>query len=96
MIRLQPGHGEVPSHFHTKVWDFFIPLSGKAIIETKTKDGIEKNYEMLPDTFLGVPAGDVHRVRNASQDQEFVFLIAQTPNSKYDYVGSKEPMAGVD
>jgi mannose-6-phosphate isomerase-like protein (cupin superfamily) len=96
VIRLQPGHGEVPSHFHTKVWDYFIPLSGKAVIETKTKDGIEKSYEMLPDTFLGVPAGDLHRVRNASQDEEFVFLIAQSPRSMYDFVDSKESMAGTD
>ena len=93
VIRLQPGHGEVPSHLHTKVWDYFIPLSGKAVIETKTKDGIEKSHEMQPDTFLAVPAGDVHRVRNASEDKEFVFLIAQTPRSMYDFVGSGNPVA---
>lgn len=93
VIRLQPGHGEVPPHFHTEVWDYFIPLSGEAVIETKTKDGIEKNYKMIPDTFLSVPAGDLHRVKNTSQDREFVFLIAQSPRFKYDFVNSKEPMA---
>lgn len=93
VIRLEPGHGEVPAHFHTQVWDYFIPLSGKAVIETKTKEGVEKNYEMQPDSFLAMPAGDMHRVRNASEDQEFVFLIAQGPRAKYDFVASKEPMA---
>ncbi|KAH8881128.1 hypothetical protein GQ53DRAFT_518938 [Thozetella sp. PMI_491] len=96
VIRLKPGHGEVPAHFHTKVWDYFIPLSGKAVIETKTKEGAEKNYEMLPDTFLSVPAGDLHRVRNASESEEFVFLLAQSPRSMYDYIRSKDPMTKED
>ena len=86
VIRLQPGGGEVPRHMHNAVWDYFVPLSGQAVIEVKTKDGEEKNFEMREGTFLAVPPEDVHCVRNKSEDEEFVFLIAQTPRSKYDFV----------
>ena len=88
VIRLAPGQGEVPRHFHNDVWDYFMPLQGRAVIETKTKDGVEKNYEMEPGSFLAVGPGDVHRVRNASEDEEFVFFIAQAPRGKYDFVGA--------
>jgi mannose-6-phosphate isomerase-like protein (cupin superfamily) len=81
VIRLAPGGGQVPAHHHTKVWDYFVPLAGKAIIETS-----ETQYEMCPDSFLAVPPGHIHRVKNASADKEFVFLVAQTPRREYDYI----------
>lgn len=88
VIRLRPGSGEVPAHWHRHCWDYFIPLSGKAVIETKTKDGEAKEYDMLPGAFLALPPEEVHRVCNRSEgeDEEFVFLIAQAPRKKYDYV----------
>ncbi|KXS95231.1 hypothetical protein AC578_1870 [Pseudocercospora eumusae] len=86
VIRLKPGGGEVPRHMHNAVRDYFVPLAGHAVIEVKTKDGEEKDFEMEEGTFLAVPPKDVHRVRNKSQTEEFVFLIAQTPRSKYDFV----------
>ncbi|KXL49929.1 hypothetical protein M433DRAFT_158585 [Acidomyces richmondensis BFW] len=86
VIRLQPDGGEVPRHFHSHTWDYFLPLEGKAMIETTTKDGQTKDFEMSSGSFLAVAPGDVHRVKNLSKSGEFVFLIAQAPRAKYDFV----------
>jgi mannose-6-phosphate isomerase-like protein (cupin superfamily) len=86
VIRLAPNGGEVPPHFHNNVWDYFMPLEGKAVIETTTKDGVSKDFEMQPESFLAVEPGDTHRVRNVSETEEFVFLLAQSPRGKYDFV----------
>ena len=86
VIRLQPDGGEVPKHWHSKVWDYFIPLEGKAVIETETKDGVKKDFDMSPGCFFAIGPEDVHRVRNKSKDEEFVFLIAQAPRGEYDFV----------
>ena len=64
VIRLQPDGGEVPIHYHNKVWDYFMPLEGEAVIETETKDGVKKDFEMKPGSFLAVGPEDAHRVRN--------------------------------
>lgn len=76
----------MPTHWHSKVWDYFIPLEGEAVIETVTKDNIEKDFEMTPGSFLAVGPEDVHRVRNKSKEREFVFLIAQAPRGEYDFI----------
>ncbi|KAK4611524.1 hypothetical protein CLAFUW4_13386 [Fulvia fulva] len=34
VIRLAPGQGEVPTHWHSHVWNYFVPLEGEAVIET--------------------------------------------------------------
>ena len=86
VIRLQPNGGEVPIHYHNKVWDYFMPLEGEAVIETETKDGVKKDYDMKPGSFLAVGPEDVHRVRNTSRDKEFVFFIAQAPRQQYDFI----------
>jgi len=86
VIRLKPQGGEVPRHSHSTVWDYFIPLEGEAVIETETKDGVKEDFEMVPGAFLAVGPNDVHRVRNKSSEREFVFLIAQSPRAKYDFV----------
>lgn len=86
VVRLEPNGGEVPVHFHNSVYDYFLPMEGEAVIETTTKDGVKKNYDMKPGSFLAVGPGDVHRVRNVSKDREFVFFIAQAPRHQYDFV----------
>lgn len=86
VIRLQPDGGEVPKHWHSKVWDYFIPLEGRAVIETETKDGLKKDFDMTPGCFFAIGPEDLHRVRNKSKDEEFVFLIAQAPRGEYDFV----------
>lgn len=86
VIRLQPDGGEVPKHSHSTVWDYFVPLEGEAVIETETKDGVKQDFDMVPGAFLAVGPDDIHRVRNKNRDKEFVFLIAQAPRTKYDFV----------
>ncbi|TKA75282.1 hypothetical protein B0A55_05078 [Friedmanniomyces simplex] len=86
VIRLAPNGGEVPKHFHNEGWDYFMSLQGEAVIETKTKEGVERDYEMKTGSFLSVGPGDVHRVRNMSETEEFVFFIAQAPRGRYDFV----------
>lgn len=86
VIRLQPDGGEVPKHSHSTVWDYFVPLEGEAVIETESKDGVREDFDMVPGSFLAVGPKDVHRVRNKSKEKEFVFLIAQAPRAKYDFV----------
>ena len=76
----------MPIHYHNKVWDYFLPMEGEAIIETETKDGVKKDYEVKPGSFLAVPPEDIHRVRNKSKDKEFVFFIVQSPRHQYDFV----------
>lgn len=89
VIRVEPG-GEVPRHFHHKVWDYFIPLAGQAVIETKATAGDAAEYNMEPRSFLAVPPGDIHRVRNKSHHEEFVFLLAQSPRQEYDFINAQE------
>ncbi|KAK3702811.1 hypothetical protein LTR37_014795 [Vermiconidia calcicola] len=85
VIRLDADGGEVPNHFHNQVWDYFVPLEGEAVIETVTKDGVKKDYEMKPGSFLAMPPEDIHRVRNTMEDKEFSFLLVQSPRTKYDF-----------
>ena len=89
VIRVEPG-GEVPRHFHHNVWDYFMPLAGQGVVKTKTKAGDEMDYDLKPQSFLAVPPGDIHRVCNESHDEEFVFLIAQSPRHEYDFIDAKE------
>lgn len=86
VIRLQPDGGEVPTHLHNQVWDYFVPLEGEAVIETETKDGVKEDFNMKAGAFLAVGPRDVHRVRNKSKEKEFVFLLAQAPRGEYDFV----------
>ncbi|KAK5172707.1 uncharacterized protein LTR77_002827 [Saxophila tyrrhenica] len=87
VIRLKPNGGEVPIHYHSTVWDYFMPIEGEAVIETETKEGVKKDFLMKLGAFLAVGPGDVHRVVNLSKEKEFVFFIAQAPRHQYDFVG---------
>ena len=90
VIRVEPG-GEVPRHFHHHVWDYFMPLAGQGVVKTKSKaGGLEADYDLGPQGFLAVPPGDVHRVCNKSHEEEFTFLIAQSPRGEYDFVDAEE------
>jgi mannose-6-phosphate isomerase-like protein (cupin superfamily) len=100
VIRVPPG-GEVPAHYHNEVWDYFIALEGVGVVETKEYGGegerkdsslVERQYEMPVGSFLAMPPGDVHRVRNRlgtneeATGRDFVFLLAQSPRDKYNFV----------
>lgn len=80
----------MPKHFHNTVSDYFVALEGEAVIETKTKDGVKKDFKMQKGSFLAVGPQDEHRVLNVSSTDEFVFLIAQAPRSSYDFIATGE------
>lgn len=54
VIRLERNGGEVPTHLHNQVWECFVPLQGRAVIETKTEDGKEDDFDMEHGSFLSV------------------------------------------
>ena len=66
-----------------------MPITGHGVVETRTS-GEEANYDLNPQGFLAVPPGEIHRVRDTSREEEFVFLIAQSPRQQYDFVDVKE------
>lgn len=37
-------------------------------------------------SFMAMPPTVIHRVRNNSSEAPFVFLIAQAPRAKYDFI----------
>ena len=76
----------MPPHLHHQVWDYFVPLEGEGVIEVTGTEGEVANYDMTVHSFLAMPPMDIHRVRNKSREVPFVFLIAQSPREKYDFV----------
>jgi mannose-6-phosphate isomerase-like protein (cupin superfamily) len=85
VIRVVPG-GEVPPHYHREVWDYFVPLQGEGLIEVTTKSRQVEEYPMDVHGFMAMPPKVIHRVRNRSSEAPFVFLIAQSPRTKYDFI----------
>jgi mannose-6-phosphate isomerase-like protein (cupin superfamily) len=85
VIRVLPG-GEVPLHYHHEVWDYFVPLQGEGVIEVVTESGRVEKYPMDMHSFMAMPPKIVHRVRNNLSEVPFVFLIAQSPRTKYDFI----------
>jgi mannose-6-phosphate isomerase-like protein (cupin superfamily) len=86
VIQTSPS-GEVPIHYHHEVWDYFVPLEG-GVIEVTTELGRVKKYPMEMHSFMAMPPRVIHRVRNRSSKTPFVFLIEQTPRTKYDFIAS--------
>ena len=76
----------MPPHLHHQVWDYFVPLEGEGVIEVTSKEGETVSYPMNVHSFMAMPPTEVHRVRNKSNELPFVFLIAQSPRDKYDFV----------
>ena len=85
VIRVVPG-GEVPKHCHNEVWDYFVPLQGEGVIEVTTESREVEGCLMNMHSFMAMPPTVIHRVRNNSSEAPFVFLIAQTPRAKYDFI----------
>lgn len=51
-----------------------------------TNSGDIETYALTPESFLAMPPAVTHRVRNASAEEPFVFLITQTPYEHYDFI----------
>lgn len=75
LTRLPPGARPCPVHSHDRMWEFFIVVSGRAIVD---RDG-QSTVAVAGDCFMQ-PACTRHRIRNASDTEDLVFyVIANDP-----------------
>ena len=88
VIRVEPS-GDCLANFYHNVWGSCMPFAGQGVVETKSKAGDEVAYDLVPQSFLAVPPSDIHRVRNISYDEEFVFFMAQSSWHEYDLIDAK-------
>jgi mannose-6-phosphate isomerase-like protein (cupin superfamily) len=71
VIHVVPG-GEIPTHYHREVWDYFMPLQGEGVIEVTTESGRIEEYCMSMHSFLAMPPKVIHRVCNKSSEAQVV------------------------
>jgi mannose-6-phosphate isomerase-like protein (cupin superfamily) len=83
--RVLPG-GEISGHHHSASWDYFIGRGGRGCVETITETGVFETYTLSVNSFLAIPPGITHRVRNLRSDEPFAFILIQTPLDDYDFV----------
>lgn len=83
--RVLPG-GEISSHHHSASWDYFIGQGGRGCVETITETGELETYPLSVNSFLAIPPGIRHKVRNLRSDEPFAFILIQTPLHDYDFV----------
>ncbi|MBO0877292.1 MAG: cupin domain-containing protein [Pseudonocardia sp.] len=83
VFHVPPGAFIAP-HKHTVNWDLFQGLTGRGAITVISDDETTK-FELVAGAFLAMPPGVVHTVTNES-DEEFTFVLTQTPYDQYDYV----------
>ena len=70
LTRLPPSTSPCPVHAHTHRWEFFIVVSGQAIV---VRDG-EESVAVEGDCFMQ-PANIRHRIRNASDTEELAYYV---------------------
>ena len=70
LTRLAPGQRPCPVHAHSHRWEFFIIVSGSAIIQ---RDGEEVSGK-AGDCFIQ-PAETRHRIRNGSETEELTYYV---------------------
>ncbi len=51
-----------------------------------TETGVFETYTLSVNSFLAIPPGITHRVRNLRSDEPFAFILIQTPLGEYDFV----------
>ena len=82
LTRVPPGARPCPVHVHSHQWEFFIIVSGKAIVQ---REG--ETVEAVVGDCLMQPAGTRHRIRNSSETEDLVFYVIA--NEHKDEVGTK-------
>lgn len=68
--RVPPGARPCPVHAHTHMWEFFIVVSGRAIVQ---RNG--ESVEAVEGDCFMQPAGTRHRIRNASETEDLVYYV---------------------
>ena len=70
LTRVPPGSRPCPVHAHSHQWEFFIIVSGKAIVQRE-----DETVEAVAGDCLMQPAGTRHRIRNGSETEDLVFYV---------------------
>ena len=70
LTRVPPGARPCPVHAHSHWWEFFIIVSGKAIVQ---RDG--ETVEAVAGDCMMQPAGTRHRIRNGSTTEDLVYYV---------------------
>jgi mannose-6-phosphate isomerase-like protein (cupin superfamily) len=79
LTRLPPGARPCPVHSHARTWEFFIVVSGRAVVD---REG-DSTEAVAGDCFMQ-PAGIRHRIRNASQSEDLVFYVIANEHGEPD------------
>jgi mannose-6-phosphate isomerase-like protein (cupin superfamily) len=79
LTRLPPGARPCPIHSHSYRWEFFIIVSGQAIVQ---REG-ESIKAVKGDCFMQ-PAGTRHRIRNASETEDLVYYVIASEHEEKD------------
>ncbi len=79
LTRVPPGARPCPIHSHTLRWEFFIIVSGRAIVE---RDG--GSTEAIEGDCFMQPAGTKHRIRNASGSGDLVYYVIASEHGEKD------------
>ena len=77
LTRLAPGQKPCPVHAHSHRWEFFIIVSGKALVN---QNG-EETEATAGDCFMQ-PAGTKHRIQNGSDTKDLIYYIIATEHEE--------------
>ena len=77
LTRLAPGQKPCPIHAHSHRWEFFIIVSGKALVN---QNG-EETEAVAGDCFMQ-PAGTKHRIQNGSDTKDLIYYIIATEHEE--------------
>lgn len=84
LFRLPPGD-RLANHYHSRIWDLFVAISGRAEIVHESNGAIGRT-ELKSGTFCAMPPGIRHEVRNLSDRADFVYLLIHVPGDGYDHI----------
>jgi quercetin dioxygenase-like cupin family protein len=71
-------------HYHSRVGDFFVCLSGVIQLEAKNPDGTIETIILIPGQRAQVKPQQVHRVSNIHNEQSEYLLVQGV--GEYDFV----------
>lgn len=84
LFRVKPG-GRIKSHYHQKVWDLFICVSGVGEI-AYVEGGKETTTPFRTHSFCAMPPNVTHEVRNLGSEDDLEFILVHAPWEGYDHV----------
>jgi mannose-6-phosphate isomerase-like protein (cupin superfamily) len=89
LFRVKPG-GRIKSHYHQKVWDLFIGITGVGEI-VYIENGRECRTPFTVNSFCAMPPNVTHEVRNLGSDTDLEFILVHAPWEGYDHVPVRAP-----